>query len=134
MNDRRPDLHAVRRATAQRPQAPRPQLMMVRGGGSAAPRMAEAGPVASVGANSGFAALAGLVNTDIFGTIAPGQTAAHSGAQFTLQQPISSWLAMPDGAVSIGQSGDGTAKAGPDAAARERASQIKRSRRRIAIG
>ena len=134
MNDRRPDLHAVRRATAQRPQAPRPQLMMVRGGGSAAPRMAEAGPVASARANSGFAALAGLVNTDIFGTIAPGQTAAHSGAQFTLQQPISWWLAMPDGAVSIGQSGDGTAKAGPDAAARERASQIKRSRRRIAIG
>lgn len=134
MSDRRPELHAVRRATAQRPQAPRPQLMVVRGGGSAAPRLAEGGSAASVSANSGLAALAGVADVDKFGTIAPGRTAAQSGAQVGRQQPISSWLAMPDGAVAIGQSDDGTAKTGPDAVARERASQIKRSRRRIAIG
>ena len=134
MSDRRPDLRAVRRATAKRPQAPCPQLMMVRGGGSAAPRLAEAGPAASARANSGLAALAGVVDIDRFGTIAPGQTAAHSGAQVGLQHSISLSLAMPDGAVAIGQSGDGTAKAGPDAAAREMASQIERSRRRIALG
>ena len=107
--------------------------MKVRGGGSAAPGLAEGGPAASARVNSGLARLAGLADTDRFGTIAPGQTAAHSGAQVGLQQPISSWLAMPDGAVAIGQPGDGTAKAGPDAAAREKTSQIKKSRRRIAI-
>ena len=108
--------------------------MVVRGGGSAAPRLAEGGSTASVTANSGLAAFAGVVDVDKFGTIAPGQTAAQLGAQVGLQQSISSWLAMPDDEVAIGQSGDGTAKAGPDTVARERASHIKRSRRRIAIG
>lgn len=107
--------------------------MVVRGGGSVAARLAEGGSVASVSANSGLAALAGVVDVDNVGTIAPGQTAAQSGAQVGLQQPISSWLAMPNGAVAIGQSGDGTAKAGPDAVARERESQTRSNRRLIAI-
>ena len=132
MNDRRPDLHAVECATAQRPQAPRPQLMMVRGGGSAASRSIEASPTIGGSLNGCLARSPGVVAIDLVGIIAPGQTAAQSGEQVGLQQPISSWLAIPDiDDVAIGQSGASDARAGPDAAARERASQSKRNKRRI---
>ena len=74
----------------------------------------------------------GVVATDPIGIIAPGQTAAQSGAQVGLQQSILSWLAIPDmDDVAIGQSGASDANAGPDDAARERASQRKRNTRRI---
>ena len=132
MGDRRPELHAVRRATAQRPQALHPQLMVVRGGRSAASRSIEASPTIGGSLNGCLVRTPGVVATDLVGIIAPGQTAAQSGEQVGLQQSISSWLAIPDiDDVAIGQSGASDARAGPDAAARERASQSKRNKRRI---
>ena len=129
---RLPNSTAVGRTPAKRRRAQRPQLKVVRGGGSAACRSIEASPTIGGSLNGCLVRSLGVVATDLVGIIAAGQTAAQSGEQVGWQQSMSSWLAIPDiDDVAIGQSGASDARAGPDAAARERASQSKRNKRCI---
>lgn len=114
-----------------RRRALRPQLKVVRGGGSVLDRSVEwsgAGLKASNGVPIGSAGASAL---SIDGTTAPGQSVAQLGAQLGVQQSISSWL-MPDiDDAAIGQSAFGTANAGPDVNARDSASIIRANRRRM---
>lgn len=115
-----------------RRRALRPQLKVVRGGGSTPDRSVErrgAGlrltsrvPMESAGASA----------LPIEGATAAGQSVAQLGAQAALQQSMSSWSMIDEDDFAIGQSGR-TAKAGPDVTARERASRIKARRRRMAL-
>ena len=111
--------------------------MMVRGGGSAAASLAEAGSVVRAKWKTEEALPDGIETIDDAGTIAPGQTAAQSEAHIVLQQSMSSWPDMPgipDDVAAIGQFADGVANAGPDTVASERASQTTRNRRDILLG
>lgn len=76
---------------------------------------------------------AGTAALPIDGMKAPGQSVAQPGAQSGLQQSILSWL-MPDiEDVAIGQSDFGTANAGPDDSASDKAITIRASRRRMTL-
>ena len=111
--------------------------MVVRGGGSAAASLADAGSVARAKWKTGEALPDGIKTIDDAGTIAPGQTAAQSDAHIVLQQSMSLWPDMPDmpdDVAAIGQFADGVANAGPDTVASERASQTKRNRRDMSLG
>ena len=73
-----------------------------------------------------------MVAIDLVGIMPPGQTAAQSSEQVGLQQSMWSGLAIPDmDDAAIGHSGASDAKAGPDDAAKESASQNKRNMRRM---
>ena len=65
-----------------------------------------------------------------FGTTAVGQSVAQLGAQSGLQHPMSSWLIPVEEDAAMGHSTLETAKAGPEARAKEMASTIKAIRRR----
>lgn len=74
------------------------------------------------------------------GMMVPGQTVAQSGEQFAAQQSLSpcapaipSWPSAMLEEWDLGQAGEGTARAGPDAIASERLSQIKARMRRMAL-
>lgn len=65
------------------------------------------------------------------GSTAPGQAVAQSGTQTGVQQPLCCWSDVDEAECAFGQSGEKEANAVPDAIARERASPIKNSSRRI---
>lgn len=65
------------------------------------------------------------------GSTAPGQAVAQSGTQSGVQQPLCWWPDVDEAECAIGQSGEKEANAGLDAIARDRASPIKNSSRRI---
>lgn len=107
---------------------------MVRGGGSVAERVADLSAVEGQGARCSVLGPAGFMPPLPDGMMVPGQTAAQSGAQFSAQQSIPSWPPAICEAWAIGQSGEGKANAGPDAMARDRASQIRAKRRHTLTG
>ena len=74
----------------------------------------------------------GVSALPIVGTTAAGLSVAQLGAQPCLQQSMSSWL-MPDEDDPIAQFTAGTANAGPEAKARDKASTIRAIRRRMAV-
>ena len=67
------------------------------------------------------------------GATAAGHRVAQSCEQVGLQQPISSWLIPDEEDAAIGQSAAGTANAGPEAIARDKASTMMAIRRRMAV-
>lgn len=108
----------------------RTQLKVVRGGGSVLARSAD--PRASVGLGVSWLE-AGIEGVAIpkCGITPGGQTAAHSDAQVTAQQSMSScWPCICDDA-DMGQLAAGTADAGPAATDRESAIHSMASRRRM---
>ena len=105
-------------------------MKVVLGGGSAPVGLDEdsAREIPAVGRPEFFAGEAVFPGKVI---TAPGQTVAQSGAQVTAQQPISSWPGCICPLAAIGQSGFGTANAGPDVIAKDSASTIRTNRRRM---
>jgi hypothetical protein len=111
----------------------RPQLKVVRGGGSAPLRSAETSEAARDAATCSAIGAAVVVAPTTGSISVAAQTAGQSAAQRSAQQSISSWPAAMCEELAIGHSGEGTANAGPDATARERASQIRAQRRHMFI-
>ena len=101
--------------------------MVVRGGGSVAPGLSEGRKSAGdiVAASPVGSELATYESDN--GMTAPGQTIAQSGAQLGVQHPIESCSAIPAGEADIEQSDTSAAKAGPDVAARDKASQMSKN-------
>ncbi len=65
------------------------------------------------------------------GITAPGHAVAQSGAHAAAQQSMSAWSAGICSLAAIGQSARGTANAGPEAIAKDKASTIRANRRRM---
>ena len=107
--------------------------MMVRGGGSVVDRSIERSGAGVSAASSGASGSAGISALSIFGTIPAGQSVAQLGAQFGLQQSMSSWLMPDDDDPAMVQSIAGTANAGLEASAKDKASTIKAIRRRMTL-
>ena len=106
-------------------------MMVVRGGGSAPGTAVAWRGVALRAITPVLIGSAGVSTLSIDGTTAPGQRVAQLGAHAGWQQSIPSWLIVDEDVPAIGQSAAGTAKAGPEASARDKASTIKAIRRRM---
>ena len=120
------------RTRARRRRALRPQLKVVRGGGSVPDRSVECSGSGVSATSCVLIGSAGIPARPIDGITAPGQSVAQLGAHAGLQQSISSWSKVDEDDAAIGQSAAGIAKAGPEASARDKASTIKTSRRCMA--
>lgn len=104
------------------PAGARPQLAVVRGGGSVAPGLSEGRASAGCATASRRLCASASAASPRSGTTAAGQATAHSGAHCGAQQSMSWWPIGPDAA--IGQSTAMPAKAGLVALANDNASRI----------